>query len=55
MTSDWQLLGYVPRDMTDIIHTGSVPALSTSAIAKTMTSYTDAYINLNLKLRNKTT
>lgn len=53
MTSDWQLLGYVPRDMTDIIHehtSGSTcPCLIYIGYREDDdVFYTDAYINLNL-------
>lgn len=53
MTSDWQLLGYVPRDMTDIIHehiSGSTcPCFIYIGYREDDDIfYTDAYINLNL-------
>ena len=53
MTSDWQLLGYVPRDMTDIIHehTGGSTCPCFIYIGYREDDdifYTDAYINLNL-------
>lgn len=52
MTSDWQLLGYVPRDMTDIIHehtSGSTcPCFIYIGYQDDDIFYTDAYINLNL-------
>ena len=53
LTSDWQLLGYVPRDMTDIIHehiSGSTcPCFIYIGYREDDDIfYTDAYINLNL-------
>lgn len=53
MTSDWQLLGYVPRGMTDIIHehtSGSTcPCfLYIGYREDDDIFYTDAYININL-------
>lgn len=59
MTSDWQLLGYVPRDMTDIIHEHTSGSTCPCFIyigyrEDDDVFYTDAYINLNL-IKNKTT
>ncbi|MBO5707623.1 MAG: HIRAN domain-containing protein [Bacteroidales bacterium] len=53
MTSDWQLLGYVPRDMTDIIHEHTSGSTCPCFIYIGYREdddifYTDAYINLNL-------
>ena len=53
MTSDWQLLGYVPRDMTDIIHEHTSGSTCPCFIyigyrEDDDVFYTDAYINLNL-------
>ena len=53
MTSDWQLLGYVPRDMTDIIHEQTSGSTCPCFIyigyrEDDDVFYTDAYINLNL-------
>jgi len=53
MTSDWQLLGYVPRDMTDIIHEHisgrTCPCFIYIGYREDDdVFYTDAYINLNL-------
>lgn len=53
MTSDWQLLGYVPRDMTEIIHEHTCGSTCPCFIyigyrEDDDVFYTDAYINLNL-------
>lgn len=53
MTSSWQLLGYVPRDMTDIIHEHTSGSTCPCFIyigyrEDDDVFYTDAYINLNL-------
>lgn len=53
MTSDWQLLGYVPRDMTETIHEYindlTCPCFIYIGYRKDDdVFYTDAYINLNL-------
>ena len=53
MTSEWQLLGYVPRDMTDIIHEHTSGSTCPCFIYIGYREdddifYTDAYINLNL-------
>lgn len=53
LTSDWQLLGYVPRDMTDIIHEHTSGSTCPCFIyigyrEDDDVFYTDAYINLNL-------
>lgn len=53
MTPDWQLLGYVPRDMTDIIHEHTSGSTCPCFIYIGYREdddifYTDAYINLNL-------
>ena len=53
MTSDWQLLGYVPRDMTDIIHEHTSGSTCPCFIYIGYREdddifYTDAYINLKL-------
>lgn len=53
MTSDWQLLGYVPRDMTDIIHEHTSGSTCPCFIyigyrEDDEIFYTDVYINLNL-------
>lgn len=53
MTSDWKLLGYVPRDMTDIIHEHTSGSTCPCFIYIGCREdddifYTDAYINLNL-------
>lgn len=53
MTSDWQLLGYVPRDMTDIIHEHTSGSTCPCFIYIGYREdddifFTDAYINLNL-------
>lgn len=52
LTSDWQLLGYVPRDITDIIHEHSRGSTCPCFIYIGYREddgifYTDAYINLN--------
>lgn len=53
MTPDWQLLGYVPRGMTDIIHEHTSGSTCPCFIYIGYREdddifYTDAYINLNL-------
>lgn len=53
MTSNWQLIGYVPRDMTDIIHEHTNGSTCPCFIYIGYREdddifYTDAYINLNL-------
>lgn len=53
MTSEWQLLGYVPRDMTDIIHEHTSGSTCPCFIYIGYREdddifYNDAYINLNL-------
>ena len=53
LTSDWQLLGYVPRDMTNIIHEHTNGSTCPCFIYIGYREdddifFTDAYINLNL-------